>query len=119
MLVVEDNTLVLFAIKNILNNLGYEVTTVTEGKAALQVLQNQSLDWVLLDIGLPDLEGTEVAKIYRQWERENNKSRLPIFVLTAHGDEKIKEKCQEIDIDYILKKPFTENDILMIKKYIK
>lgn len=118
-LVIEDNTLVLFAIKNVLNNLGYEVTTVTEGKAALQVLQSQSFDWVLLDIGLPDLEGTEVVRIYRQWELENKKPHLPIFVLTAHEDEKIKEKCQEIDIDYILKKPFTENDILMIKKYIK
>ena len=119
MLVIEDNTLVLFAIKNLLNNLGYEVTTVTEGKAALQVLQSQSFDWVLLDIGLPDLVGTEVVRIYRQWELENKKPHLPIFVLTAHEDEKIKEKCQEIDIDYILKKPFTENDILMIKKYIK
>lgn len=68
---------------------------------------------------LPDLEGTEVAKIYRQWERENNKPRLPIFVLTAHGEEKIIEKCQDIDIDYILEKPFTEKDIKTIKKYIK
>ncbi len=73
----------------------------------------------MLDIGLPDLEGTEVAIIYRQWEQENNKPHLPIFVLTAHIEEKIKEKCREIGIDYVLEKPFTENDIKTIKKYTK
>ncbi len=100
-------------------NLGYEVTTVTKGKVALKALQSQSFDWVLLDIGLPDMEGTGVARIYRQWEQENNKPHLPIFVLTAHMEDKIKEKYLEIGIDYILKKPFTENDIKTIKKYIK
>ena len=72
----------------------------------------------MLDIGLPDIEGIEVARIYRQWEQENNKSHLPIFALTAHVEEKIKKKCREIGIDYVLKKPFTENDIKKIKKLL-
>lgn len=117
-LVVEDNSLILFAVENLLKNLGYEVITVTNGKAALQALQSQSFDWVLLDIGLPDIEGIEVIKIYRQWEHENNKPHLPIFVLTAHLEKKIKEKCRELDIDYVLKKPFTENDIKIVKKLL-
>lgn len=105
-LVVEDNTLVLHAVKNILVNLGYEVTAVTEGKVALKILQSQSFAWVLLDIGLPDLEGTEVARLYRQWEQENNKPYLPIFAFTAHAEEKVKEKYKEVGIDHVLHKPF-------------
>ncbi len=118
-LIAEDNTLVLYAVKNILIKLGYEVTTVTEGKAALEALQNQSFDWALLDIGLPDLEGTEVASLYRQWEQENNKPHLPIFALTAHSINKIKEECEQVGFDYILNKPFTEKDVQIINLFLK
>ena len=118
-LVVEDNTLVLHAVKNILVNLGYEVTAVTEGKVALKILQSQSFAWVLLDIGLPDLEGTEVARLYRQWEKENNKPRLPLFALTAHAIDKIKEECEQVGFDYILSKPFTEKDVQIMNLFMK
>ncbi len=92
-LIAEDNALVLYAVKNMLAKLGYAVTAVTEGKAALYALQTQSFDWVLLDIGLPDLNGTEIVQQYRQWEQENNKPHLPIFALTAHAEDKVNEEC--------------------------
>jgi CheY-like chemotaxis protein len=117
-LVAEDNALVLFAVKSILTKLGYEVSAVTEGKAALDALQTQSFVWALLDIGLPDLSGTEVAKRYRQWEKEHNKPRLPLFALTAHAEDKVNKKCKEVGIDYIFNKPFTEKDIQTIEQEI-
>ncbi|HEY2567230.1 MAG TPA: ATP-binding protein [Candidatus Aquirickettsiella sp.] len=52
-LVAEDNILVLHVVKNLLINLGYDVITVTDGKAALNTLQTQCFHWALLDIGLP------------------------------------------------------------------
>ena len=61
----------MHVVKNLLVSLGYEVTTVTDGKAALNALQTQCFHWALLDIGLPGLAGTEVAKAYRQWEKEH------------------------------------------------
>ena len=115
-LVAEDNDLVLHVVKNILVKLGYEVTAVTEGNAALHALQTQSFVWALLDIGLPNLDGAEVACRYRRWEQENNKSHLPLFALTAHAEGTVSEKCKEAGIDYILKKPFTENDIQVLEK---
>jgi CheY-like chemotaxis protein len=115
-LVAEDNDLVLHVVKNILIKLGYEVTAVTEGNAALHALQTQSFVLALLDIGLPNLDGTEVARRYRQWEQENNKPHLPLFALTAHAEGTVSEKCKEAGIDYILKKPFTENDIQVLEK---
>ncbi len=118
-LVAEDNALVLYVVKNILSNLGYKVITVTKGKAALQALQTQSFVWALLDVGLPDLTGTEVAKRYRQWEQAHNKSRLPLFVLTAHAVEEVKEQCDEIGIDHIFHKPFTGQDAQTIEQFIR
>ncbi|MGA9628926.1 MAG: ATP-binding protein [Candidatus Rickettsiella isopodorum] len=117
-LVAEDNALVLYAVKNILTKLGYEVIAVTEGKAALHALQTQSFIWALLDIGLPGLDGTEVAQRYRQWEQVNKKNHLPIFALTAHAEKNIKDKCNEVDFDEVLKKPFTEKDMKTIKKFL-
>jgi PAS domain S-box-containing protein len=118
-LVAEDNTLVLHVVKNLLGNLGYDVTTVTDGKVALHTLQTQDFHWALLDIGLPNLAGTEVAKCYRQWEKEHNKPRLPLFVLTAHAIDEVKEKCEEFGIDYILNKPFTIKDVQIIELFMK
>lgn len=118
-LVAEDNTLVLHVIKNLLVNLGYDVTAVTDGNAALHALQTQYFHWALLDIGLPNLVGTEVAKRYRQWEKEHNKPRLPLFALTAHAIDEVKEKCEEVGIDYIFNKPFTNKDVQIIKLFMK
>lgn len=117
-LVAEDNTLVMHIVENLLVSLGYEVTTVTDGKAALNALQTQNFDWTLLDIGLPGLTGIEVVKIYRKWEKENNKSRRPIFALTAHEVDEIKEECEQAGFDYILNKPLTEDSISTINQWL-
>ncbi|MDD4893192.1 MAG: ATP-binding protein [Candidatus Rickettsiella isopodorum] len=117
-LVAEDNAIVLFAVKTILTKLGYEVTAVTEGKAVLNALQTQSFILALLDIGLPDLDGTEIVRRYRQWEQDNKKSHLPIFALTAHAEKTIKDKCKNVGFDDVLTKPFTEKDIQTIQKFL-
>jgi len=118
-LVAEDNTLVLHVVKNLLVNLGYDVITVMDGKAALNTLQTQDFNWALLDIGLPSLAGTEIVKAYRQWEIEHKKPRLPLFALTAHAIEEVKEKCEAVGFDYILNKPFTEKDVQIIKLFME
>ncbi|WP_339050805.1 response regulator [Rickettsiella endosymbiont of Xylota segnis] len=105
----------MHAVKNLLVSLGYEITTVTDGKAALNALQTQCFHWGLLDIGLPGLTGTEVAKAYRQWEKEHKEIKVPLFALTAHAIEEVKEECVAVGFDYILNKPFTIKDVQIIK----
>lgn len=117
-LVAEDNALVSYALKAFLTNLGYEVVVVTEGEAALDALQNQTFIWALLDIGLPKLQGTEIVRQYRYWEKQNNKYHLPIFALTAHAQKKIKDQCKQAGFDYVLQKPFTERDFNIIEKFL-
>lgn len=118
-LVAEDNTLVLYVVKKMLTGLGYQVITASTGGEALQALKSQTFSWGILDVGLPGLDGIEVTKQYREWEQLNNDSRLPIFALTAHAEDKVKSLCQKIGFNYVLHKPFTEKDMNIIQKFLK
>jgi PAS domain S-box-containing protein len=118
-LVAEDNTLVLYAMNKMLLSLAYRAITVSSGEAALHALQTKTCDWALLDIGLPDLDGMEVTRHFREWEKLNNKPHLPIFALTAHAEKKIKNQCKKVGFDYVLEKPFTEKDLKRIEKFLK
>lgn len=63
-----------------------------EGKAALGALKTNSVSWPLLYIGLPELNGVEVCKQYRKWEKENCRPYLPIFALTGHSIKEVERK---------------------------
>jgi CheY-like chemotaxis protein len=118
-LVAEDNTLVVYVVKKLLTGFGCQVEIASTGEAALQILQTQTFNCGLLDIGLPGLDGIEVTRRYREWEFLNNKPYLPIFALTAHAEEKVKQKCQAAGCDQVLLKPFTEKDIKTIEKFLQ
>lgn len=117
--VAEDNTLVLYAVNKMLLSLAYRAIIVSSGEAALHALQTKACDWALLDIGLPDLDGMEVTRHFREWEKLNNKPHLPIFALTAHAEKKIKDQCKKVGFDDVLEKPFTEKDLKHIEKFLK
>ena len=117
-LIAEDNAIVLRVVKNLLKKAGYEVIATVDGKAALETLQNNRFAWALLDIGLPELKGTEACKQYRQWEKENNKPRLPIFALTGHSVDEVAGECRESGIDQIFTKPLTDKIIQEIEAFV-
>lgn len=118
-LVAEDNTLVAYVLKKLLTGFGCQVEIASTGETALQTLQTQTFNCGLLDIGLPGLDGIEVTRRYREWELLNNKPYLPIFALTAHAEEKVKQECHEAGCDQVLLKPFTEKDVKTIKKFLQ
>lgn len=117
-LVAEDNTLALHVVEKLLSNFGYKITIATNGKTALKALKTQCFHWALLDIGLPDLNGTEIVKRYRQWEQKNKKSHLPIFSLTAHLEKNVVDKCKRVGFDCVLNKPLTEKDLQIIQNFL-
>lgn len=117
-LVAEDNALVLMSVKLQLEKAGYAVVTAKDGKEALDALQKQHLNWALLDIGLPHMQGTEAARIYRQWEQENNKPHLPIFALTGHSVDKVAVECKDVGIDNVFTKPLNDKILQEIKAFI-
>jgi two-component system, OmpR family, KDP operon response regulator KdpE len=105
-LVVDDDPYLLRALRITLQAHGYDVTTAADGRAALLAARQDTPAVVVLDLGLPDMDGTGVIRELRGW------SRVPILVLSArHGSE---DKVQALDAgadDYITK-PFGLDELL-------
>lgn len=105
-LVVDDDPLLLKVLKITLQANGYSVTTATDGKSALLAATQHPLRLIVLDLGLPDIDGTTVITELRRW------NPVPILVLSArHGSE---DKVEALDAgadDYITK-PFGPDELL-------
>jgi two-component system KDP operon response regulator KdpE len=105
-LVVDDEDQILRVLKPTLEAQGYEVTTAGDGASAISALQVASYSVMILDLGLPDLDGKEVIQRVRGW------TSVPIIVLSARHDE--SEKVAALDdgaTDY-LEKPFAAGELL-------
>src|SRR5687768_15755718 len=79
-LLVEDNIRLSEAIAESLRKAGFEVDSVSEGEEALAVLPLQPYDAIVLDLGLPDMDGMKVLE-----ELRGKKNAVPVLVLTARG----------------------------------
>ncbi|MET1152605.1 response regulator [Arthrobacter sp.] len=105
-LVVDDDPHLLRALRITLQAHGYDVTTAADGHSALLAATQHPLALVILDLGLPDIDGTSVIRELRTW------SRVPVLVLSArHGSE---DKVEALDAgadDYITK-PFGLDELL-------
>lgn len=101
-LVVDDDKMNLATARRVLSE-EYKVTLVTKGSQALNYLQTESCDMVLLDINMPEMDGFEVLSKIREIEKCQN---LPVIFLTADNDTVTETRCfKEGAIDFIAK-PF-------------
>lgn len=100
-LLVEDDAVLSNGLINALNSSGYSLTTTESGLYALQLIDAQDFDLIILDLGLPDLDGLDVLRRLRK-----NKIALPVLILTARDalNDRIEGINQGAD-DY-LTKPF-------------
>lgn len=109
-LVVDDEKLIVKGIRFSLEQDGMEVTCAYDGEEALELVQNNEFDVVLLDVMLPKLTGFEVCQQIRDF------SQVPIIMLTAKGDDMDKILGLESGADDYITKPF---NILEVKARIK
>lgn len=100
-LLIEDDAILSDGLTHTLQQNGYTVSATTSGKYALQLIQAQDFDLIILDLGLPDMDGLEILRRLR-----HQKVALPILILTARDDitDRIEGITQGAD-DY-LTKPF-------------
>jgi two-component system KDP operon response regulator KdpE len=105
-LVVDDEPQIRRALRLVLRANGYEVSEVGTGEGALDALVSQSFDLMILDLMLPDLDGVEVCRRLREW------SRLPVVVLSAHGEEEVKVRALDEGADDYVTKPFSAPELL-------
>ena len=107
--VVEDNPDNRLLVQVILEPL-YQVTEYENGFAALEGLSKDKPDLVLLDVSLPEMDGTEVLKRIRADERLHN---LPVIALTAHAMAGDREKFMAAGFDDYVTKPIVDEALLL------
>lgn len=105
-LVVDDDLEIRQLLQAYLEQNGYRVTTVGEGKAMNRVLAEQRIDLVVLDLMLPGTDGLELCRNLRV------QSKVPIIMLTARGDEMDRILGLEMGADDYLPKPFNPRELL-------
>ena len=101
-LVVDDNVDAADMLVMMLQMFGHEVKAAYSGQAALETAVEYQPDFVLLDIGLPDMNGYEVAQHLRQQERLKNVS---LIAMTGYGQDSDRQRSEEAGIDLHLVKP--------------
>ncbi len=101
-LIVDDNRLNLIAAKNVLNDV-YSVSSVLNGEEALEYLERESCDLILLDINMPDMDGFEVFEKLRAMEKTKE---IPVIFLTADNDANTETHCFDCGAIDFIAKPF-------------
>jgi len=101
-LVVEDNLDAAVTLVDLLTLWGYEVSAVHDGLAAVEVAPQYRPDVVLLDIGLPGIDGYEVA---RRLRRRSELDGLLVVAVTGYGQESDRQRAREAGFDHHLVKP--------------
>lgn len=86
-LLVEDNTIALKMVENFAVKCGCQYVLARSAEEAIKLIQSDSFDLIITDIGLPGISGQEMTQIIRDWESSTHKPPIPIIGLTAHAGE--------------------------------
>ena len=104
-LMIEDDADIALAVSTMLSRSGFQTTTAPDGRAGLRALHDARPSLVILDIGLPGLDGWAVL------ERIRDLSDVPVLILTAHGHEAEKVRGLRGGADDYLTKPFSTAEL--------
>jgi signal transduction histidine kinase len=110
-LLVEDNPVNQLVAKGMLGKLGCDVLLATQGAQALEVLEQEDVDMVLMDCNMPIMDGYEASRRIRQSGRW---PQLPIVALTANAMPEERERCRAAGMDDYLAKPFRREELLAL-----
>lgn len=105
-LIVEDEHAISNFISTVLTSNGYRTIKTETGRETLSLITSHCPDVVLLDLGLPDMDGLEVLRTVRQW------SDVPVIVVSARGYEREKVQALDCGADDYVTKPFGTSELL-------
>jgi len=105
-LLIEDEPEIRRFLRTTLPEHGFKFSEAVTGQDGLAQAKARNPDLILLDLGLPDLEGTEVIKRLREW------TPTPIIVLSARDQEQVKVAALDLGADDYVTKPFGVNELL-------
>ena len=105
-LVVDDELAIIKFLRANLEANGYETLAASDGAEALQKVERELPDLIILDIMMPEIDGFEVCRRIREW------SQIPIIMLSARADLMDKVKCLDLGADDYLCKPFGKEELI-------
>lgn len=105
-LVIDDEPQILRAMRTIMTEKEFRVTTASRGEEGLALAAAQEPDLIVLDLGLPDMDGTVVCERLREW------TQIPIIILSVRDSERDKVAALDIGADDYLTKPFGIEELL-------
>jgi len=101
-LVVDDEEHIVMILKDSLEFSGFQVVTALDGQEALDMVKKESPDLIVLDIGMPRLDGWEVC---RRLKSDENTRSIPIIILTAYAQTSDQKKGAQLGADRFITKP--------------
>jgi two-component system, sensor histidine kinase len=110
-LVAEDNAVNQRVAVGLLEKAGHSAVVAENGRVALQMLDAQSFDLVLMDIQMPEMNGFEATAEIRRREQLSGQ-HIPVIAMTAHAMVGDKEQCLEAGMDRYVSKPVREHELL-------
>jgi two-component system KDP operon response regulator KdpE len=105
-LVIDDEEAILRFLRVALSSQGYTVIEQRTGREGISSVATAKPDVVILDLGLPDIDGVEVTRLLREW------TRIPIIILSVRGSESDKIAALDAGADDYLTKPFGMGELL-------
>ena len=105
-LIIEDEVPIRRLIKTSLSAHHYRFLETDQGRTALELAASHNPDLILLDLGLPDIDGLEVTSELRSW------TQVPIIVISARGQEDDKVRALDTGADDYVTKPFGSRELL-------
>jgi two-component system KDP operon response regulator KdpE len=105
-LVIDDEPQILRAIRTILTEKKFRVTTASRGEEGLTLAATMVPDLIILDLGLPDMDGVEVCSRLREW------TQTPVIILSVRDSERDKVAALDMGADDYLTKPFGIEELL-------
>jgi signal transduction histidine kinase/CheY-like chemotaxis protein len=108
-LVIDDEESVRSVLSRILSRVKYQVNVAKDGEEGIRLFNEKAYDIVLTDLGMPGMSGWDVCR-----EIKKMNPRTPVGMITGWGMEIGEEKIQEVELDFLISKPFDSNQILDI-----
>jgi two-component system, sensor histidine kinase and response regulator len=112
-LLAEDNAVNQLVALRLLERFGHSVTVAANGKKALEALEKESYDAVLMDVQMPEMNGWEATRVIREKEKAAG-GRIPIIAVTAHAMKGDDERCYAAGMDDYLTKPIRTEDLMAV-----
>jgi PAS domain S-box-containing protein len=108
-LVVDDAPVNLIVVEKMLDSIGYQVETASNGHQAVEAIKSKHYDFIFMDIQMPEMDGFEATRQIRQLGR--GKCDIPIVAMTANTQESDRGACIEVGMNDFIAKPFVKKQL--------